>query len=344
MRTEETRIRNLERFRPIAVASSRVFAILPVLCLAMAALVGLASRAAAAFPDRPVHLLVPYPPGGPNDVVARLVADGLESKLGWQVVVENRPGGSGHLALISAARAPPDGYTLVLPGIPYAVDPSLFSNAGYTLDEFVPVSIVTKGPLVLVVHPSLGVKSVRELIALARSRPGKIDYGAGTKGTSLYLAAELFKQAAKVDMQHIPYNGTNDLIPDMLTGRVPVVFLSPLIAKQHVAAGKVLALGITSAQRSPGWPETPTIAEAGVPGYSMETWYAVLAPKGVSEDIIEKLSGAIAMSVKSPDVSAKLESLGNVPVGSTASEAATFIETEAKRWHQIVDSGAIPRE
>jgi tripartite-type tricarboxylate transporter receptor subunit TctC len=344
MRPKETSNRDSDRVRRRRAASVRVFAAVRGLWLVLAMVVGLAIPAAAAYPDRPIHLFVPYPPGGPNDVVARLVADALESRFGWQVVVENRPGGSGHLALMAAARAPADGYTLVLPGIPYAVDPSLFANVGYTFDQFAPVSIVTKGPLVLVVHPSLGVRSVRELIALARSRPGKIDYGAGTKGTSLYLAAELFKYSATVDLQHIPYNGTNDLIPDMLTGRVPVVFLSPLIAKQHVAAGRVLALGITSAQRSPGWPDTPTIAEAGVPGYAMETWYAVLAPKGTPKDIIDKLSGAIAAAVRSPDLSAKLESLGNGPVGSTAGEAATYIDVEAKRWRDIINSGGIPRE
>ncbi len=344
MRSTKLSIRACNRLRHMRVVSSGIFAVVTRLCLVLAALVGFAGRAAADYPDRPLHLLVPYPPGGPTDVVARLVADRLAVKFGWQVVVENRPGGSGHLALIAAARAAPDGYTLVLPGIPYAVDPSLFADPGYSFDQFVTVSIVTKGPLVLVVHPSLGVKSVREFIALAKARPGKIDYGAGTKGTSLYLAAELFKRAANVDLQHIPYNGTNDLIPDMLSGRVPVVFLSSLIAKQYVAEGKVLALGITAAQRAPGWPDTPTIAEAGVPGYSMDTWYAMLAPKGTPKDIVEKLSSAIADAVKSPEAAAKFDALGYVPVGSTAAEAATYIEAEAKRWHEIVGSGGVPRE
>jgi tripartite-type tricarboxylate transporter receptor subunit TctC len=313
-------------------------------CVAGTMLPELGPRTAGAFPDRPIHLIVPYPPGGPNDVIARLLANKLDGELGQGVIVENRGGGNANLGVIAAARSAPDGHTIVLPGMPYAVNPSLFTNVGYSFEQFAPVSIVTKGSLVLVVHPSLGVASVQELIALAKARPGKIDYGSGAKGTSLHLAAELFKQAAKIDLQQIPYIGTNELIPDMLAGRVPVVFLSPLIAKEHVAQGRVLALGITSATRSPAWPNTPTIAEAGLPGYSMEAWYVVLAPQGTPKDIVDKLSEAIAHVVKSPEVSGKLETLGNVPVGSTAAEAATYIEAEAKRWHEILRAAGIPRE
>ena len=304
-------------------------------------LAGVGLAPAAVYPEHPIHLLVPYPAGGPNDVIARLIADKLSNAFGQQVIVENRAGGSGNVAVIATSRAAPDGYTLVLPAMAYAVNPSLFSNAGYAFDQFVPVSIVTSGPLVLVAHPSLGVKSVQELIDLAKAQPGKIDYGSGGNGSSLHLAAELFKQRAKVDLQHVPYKGTNDLVADLLTGRVPVVFLSPLIAKQHVAHGDVFALGITSATRSASWPDTPTIAEAAVPGYAMEAWYAILAPRGTPQDVVDKLSAAIAAAVKSPDVSEKLESLGNVAVGSTAAEAAGYIDTEAKRWHDLLGAAGI---
>jgi tripartite-type tricarboxylate transporter receptor subunit TctC len=305
---------------------------------------GLGLMPAGAFPDRQIHLLVPYPAGGPNDVIARLIANKLDDKFGQQVVVENRPGGSGNLAVIDTARSTPDGYTIVLPAMTYAVNPSLFTAVGYSFAQFTPISIVTAGPLVLVVHPSLGVKSVDELIALAKSQPGKINYGSGGNGTSLHLAAELFKQQAKVDLQHVPYKGTNDLIADLLTGRVPTAFISPLIAKQYVASGQLLALGITSASRSASWPDTPTIAEAGVLGYKMEAWYAVLAPNGTPKDIVDELSSAIAEAVKSPDVSGKLESLGNMPIGNTSAEAATYIDEEAKRWHTIITAAGIHLE
>jgi tripartite-type tricarboxylate transporter receptor subunit TctC len=324
--------------------SSRALFLASMFCVAVVTFTGLAPRSAAAYPDRPIHLLVPYPAGGPNDVIARLIANKLGERFGQQVVVENRPGGSGNTAVIATARAAPDGYTLVLHAMTYAVNPSLFADVGYSLDQLVPVSIVTEGPMVLVVHPSLGVKSVQGLIALAKAQPGKINYGSGGVGSSPHLAAELFKQTAKVDLQHIPYKGTNDLIADLLTGRVPVVFLSPLIAKQHVADGELIALGITSAERSPGWPETPTIAEAGLPGYAMQAWYAVLAPRGTPKDVVDTLSGAIADAVKSPDVSGKLASLGNIPNGSTAAEAQAYIEAESKRWHEIVSAAGIRPE
>jgi len=304
-------------------------------------LVGSSARAASVFPDRPIHLLVPYPPGGPNDVIARLVANQLAEKFKEQVIVENRAGGSGNIAVVATARAAPDGYTIVLPAMAYAVNPSLFSKVGYSFDQFAPVSIVTKGPLILVAHPSLGVKSVKELITLAKEQPGKINYGSGGNGSSLHLAGEMFKQEAKVDIQHIPYKGTNDLISDLLTGRVPIAFMSPLIAKEHVKQGSLIALGITSAKRSPSWPDTPTIAEAGVPGYAVEAWYAVLAPQGTPKDIVDKLSAAIAEAVKSPDVSGKLGMLGNDSVGSTPAEAQAYIDTEAKRWHDVLGAAGI---
>jgi tripartite-type tricarboxylate transporter receptor subunit TctC len=259
-------------------------------------------------------------------------------------VVENRPGGSGNTAVVAAARAAPDGYTLVLPAMTYAVNPSLFQDVGYTFDQLAPISIVTEGPLVLVVHPSLGVKTLQELIALAKAKPGVINYGSGGVGSSPHLAAELFEQTAKIQMQHIPYKGTNDLIADLLTGRVPVVFLSPLVAKQHVADGEVIALAITSPKRSPGWPDTPTMAEAGLPDYAMEAWYTVLAPKGTPPDVVDLLSHAIAEAVKSPDVSGKLQSLGNEPVGSTPAEAQSFIAAESKRWHEIIGAAGIQPE
>ena len=319
-------------------ASPRAWLLAAMITLLLA---GASPHTALAYPDRPIHLYVPYPAGGPNDVIARLIAQKLEDKFNQTVVVEDRPGGSGNTATIATARAAPDGYTLVLHAMTYAVNPSLFANAGYSLDQLVPVSIVTEGPLVLVAHPSLGVKSVQELIAMAKAEPGKIDYGSGGNGSSPHLAAELFRQMAKIDMQHIPYKGTNDLVSDLLTGRIPVVFLSPLIARQHVQDGKLIALGITSDKRSPGWPDTPTIAEAGVPGYAMEAWYAVLAPRGTPKDVVDQLGTAIAEAVKSPDVRDKLQSLGNIPDGRNGAEAQAYVDDEAKRWHEIIAATGI---
>jgi tripartite-type tricarboxylate transporter receptor subunit TctC len=309
--------------------------------LALAALLIGPQRALADFPERPIHLLVPYPAGGPNDVIARIIGQKLSESLGQQLVIENRPGGSGNIAVESAARAQPDGYTIVLPAIAYAVNPALFSKIGYTFDQFAPISIVTKGPLVLVVHPSLGVSSVKELITRAKQNPGKLDYGSGSNGSSLHLAAEMFKQQAGVDMQHIPYKGTNDMIADLLTGRVPISFISPLIAKQLVAEGKLKALGLTSSARAPSWPDTPTVAEAGVRGYAVEAWYAVLAPKTTPAAIVDKLSRAIAQAVNAPDVKAQFTKLGNESVGSSPAEADAYIAQEAERWGKLLRGAGI---
>jgi tripartite-type tricarboxylate transporter receptor subunit TctC len=314
------------------------------LVLSAAILVGAAAASpvtAQNYPNRPVHLYVPYPAGGPNDVIARLLGQELSKSFGQQMVIENRPGGSGNIAIEALARAPADGYAIALPAMAYATNPSLFSKVGYSFDQFVPVSIVTKGPLVLVVHPSLGVKSVKELIELAKSRPGKLDYGSGGNGSSLHLAAEMFKQQAGVDIQHIPYKGTNDLISDLLTGRVPISFMSPLIAKSHVNDGKLLALGVTSPQRSPSWPDTPTVAEAGVPGYAVEAWYAVLVPKDTPKDVVETLSKEIAKAVQSPAVKEKFATLGNESVGSTVAEAEKYIADEADRWGKLLKANNI---
>jgi tripartite-type tricarboxylate transporter receptor subunit TctC len=316
--------------------------LIPGLATAVLAAAPVSTPAAAqAFPERPVHLYVPYPAGGPNDVIARLLGQKLGENIGQQVVIENRPGGSGNIAVEALARAPADGYTLVLPAIAYAVNPALFGKVGYSFDQFAPVSIVTKGPLVLVTHPTLGVKSVQELIALAKAKPGELNYGSGGNGSSLHLAAEMFKQQAGVNIQHIPYKGTNDLISDLLTGRVPIAFMSPLIAKEHVKNGKLVALGVTSPQRSASWPETPTIAEAGVPGYAVEAWYAILAPKGTPGPVVDKLSAEIAKAVRDPAVSAKLATLGNEPVGSTPAEADKYIAAEAERWGKVLKAAGI---
>ncbi len=317
---------------------------LPAFAFAIAAVLTTCLSApsiAQTYPQRPIHMYVPYPAGGPNDVIARLVGLKLAESMGQQFVIENRPGGSGNIAIEALARAPGDGYAIALPAMAYATNPALFSKVGYNFDQFAPVSIVTKGPLVLVVHPSLGVKSVKELIDLAKAKPGQLDYGSGGNGSSLHLAAEMFKQQAGVNIQHIPYKGTNDLISDLLTGRVPIAFMSPLIAKTHVDQGKLLALGVTSPQRSSSWPNTPTVAEAGVPGYAVEAWYAMLAPKATPKDVVEKLSREIAKAVQSQDVKDKLAALGNESVGSTTAEAEKYIAEEADRWAKVLKAAGI---
>lgn len=313
-----------------------------LLALFVAALAGAPFAVAAAdiFPNRPVRLIVPYPAGGPNDVLARMIGGKLGEAWGQQVVIDNRPGAGGNLAVEVASRAVADGYTLILPAMAYAVNPSLYSKVPYTFDQFTPVSIVARGPLILVVTPNAGINSVKELIAAAKAKPGQLQYASGGNGSSLHLAGELFKYTAGVDILHIPYKGTNDFIPDLLSGRVPVSFSSPLIMAGHVKAGRLKAIAVTSAKRVAGW-DVPTIGEAGLKGYEMDAWYAILVPAGTPQTIVVQLNKQIAQGLRAPELQEKLSSLGMEAVGSSAQEAAKYIATEERKWNKVARAANI---
>jgi tripartite-type tricarboxylate transporter receptor subunit TctC len=296
---------------------------------------------AADFPAHPLRLLVPYPAGGPNDVLGRMVSAKLAESLGQQVIVDNRPGAGGNLAAELAAHAPGDGYTLILPAMAYAVNPTLYSKVPYKFEDFTPITIVAKGPLVLVVAPSLGINSVKELIAAAKAKPGQLQYASGGNGSSLHLAGELFKLQAGVDLLHVPYKGTNDLIPDLLGGRVPIAFSSPLVMQPHVKAGRLKALGVTSAKRASGWPEVPTISEAGVKGYEMDAWYAMLVPSSTPQNLVTLLNRHVVHGLKAADVQEKLASLGVDAVADTPEQAAKYIASEERKWSKVLKAANI---
>ncbi|HEY9445638.1 MAG TPA: tripartite tricarboxylate transporter substrate binding protein [Burkholderiales bacterium] len=298
-------------------------------------------HAAENFPSHPLRLLVPYPAGGPNDVLARMVSAKLGESLGQQVVVDNRPGAGGNLAADLVAHAPADGYTMILPAMAYAVNPTLYSKVPYKFTDFAPITIVAKGPLVLVVSPSAGINSVKELLAAAKAKPGQLQYASGGNGSSLHLAGELFKLQAGVDLLHVPYKGTNDLIPDLLAGRVPIAFASPLVMQPHVKAGRLKALGVTSSKRSRGWPEVPTISEAGVKGYEMDAWYAMLVPAGTPASIVTLLNKQVVRGLKAADVQEKLGALGVEAVADTPEEAARYITSEERKWSKVLKAANI---
>ena len=304
------------------------------------ALVLSAAFAAESFPNRPVRLIVPYPAGGPNDVLARMVGGKLGEAWSHQVVIDNRPGAGGNLAVEVASRALADGYTMILPAMAYAVNPSLYTKVPYAFEQFTPVTIVARGPLVLVVTPSAGINSVKELIAAAKAKPGQLQYASGGNGSSLHLAGELFKYMAGVDMLHIPYKGTNDFIPDLLSGRVPISFSSPLIMAGHVKAGRLRALAVTSAKRVAGW-DVPTIAESGLSGYEMDAWYAILVPAGTPPPLVAQLNKQIAQALRASDVQEKLSSLGMEAVGSSAQDAARYIAAEERKWMKVAKAANI---
>jgi tripartite-type tricarboxylate transporter receptor subunit TctC len=270
-----------------------------------------------------------------------MLGDQLSTTFSQQSVIENRAGAGGNIATELAARAKPDGHTLVLPAMAYAVNPSLYNKVPYRFSDFTPLTIVAKGPLVLAVHPSLAARSVAELLALARAKPGAIDYGSGGNGSSLHLAAELFKYQAAVNLNHVPYKGTNDLVPDLIGGRVPVAFISPLIADGHVKAQRLRALGVTSPRRATGWPDLPTVAEAGVKGYEFDAWYALLVPAATPAAIVDRLSRAVIQGLRAPEVQGKLASLGVEAVANSPQEAAAYIAAEAKKWDTVLRAANI---
>ncbi|MGE5523398.1 MAG: tripartite tricarboxylate transporter substrate binding protein [Rhodospirillaceae bacterium] len=301
----------------------------------------LPAAAADQFPTHPLRLIVPYPAGGPNDVLGRMVSAKLSESLGQQVIVDNRPGAGGNLAADLAAHAPGDGYTMILPAMAYAVNPTLYSKVPYKFEDFTPITIVAKGPLVLVVAPSLGIASVKELIAAAKAKPGQLQYASGGNGSSLHLAGELFKLQAGVDLLHVPYKGTNDFIPDLLAGRVPISFSSPLVMQPHVKAGRLKALGVTSAKRSAGWPEVPTISEAGVKGYEMDAWYALLVPSATPKALVTLLNKHVVQGLKAADVQERLASLGVEAVADSPESAARYIAAEEQKWSKVLKAAGI---
>jgi tripartite-type tricarboxylate transporter receptor subunit TctC len=296
------------------------------------------------YPNRPITVVVPYPPGGPNDVIARTLGPEMSQVLGRPMVIENRPGAGGNTATGQVARAPADGYTVLLPGIPYAVNPAIFEKVPYTFADFRAVAIVARGALVLVAHPSLGIKTLADLISTAKQKPGHIPYASGGNGTSPHLAGELFKKTAGIDLLHVPYKGTADFMSDLLAGRSPVAFVSPLAIRQHVEAGRMVALGVTSLQPLRGMENVPTIAQAGVPGYEMHGWYALMVPAGTSPEIVDKLNSAAATALKSKSVQEKLFSLGLDLLHNTPAEAEVYVKNEAGKWGKLVKEANIKVE
>lgn len=320
--------RRFASFVSVSLALGMAFALFP-------------ATAADNFPDHPITLVVPYPPGGPNDVIARTFAPEMSKKLGESIVIENRPGAGGNLATGMVAKASPDGYTVLLPGIPYAVNPYIFATVPYSFSDFRPISVIARGGLVLVVHPSLGVNSVKELIALAKQKPGQIAYATGGTGTSLHLSGELFKRDAGIDLLHVPYKGTGALMPDLLAGRTPVAFVSPLIVKQYIERQELVALGVTSTEPLRGMEQIKPIASLGLPGFEAYGWYALLVPAKTPTDVVEKLSGAATFAANSKLVQDKLYALGLDIVHTSPAEAAAYIKTEAAKWEKIVKDAKI---
>lgn len=292
---------------------------------------------AQTYPSKPVRMVVPFPPGGGTDYTARLIGQKLSELWGQPVVIENRPGASTIIGSDIIAKAAPDGYTLLMGSVNHTINPSLIPKLPYdTIKDFAPVTVAVTSSYVLVVHPSLPVKSVKELIALARARKGEINYSSsGTSGPQ-HLAGELFKMMAKVDMTHVPYKGGGPAATALVGGHVQVQFSTPVSALPHVKTGKLRPLAVTGLKRSDAFPGLPTISEAALPGYAAETWWGLLAPARTSRDIVNKLHADVVKVLQAPDTKEKLAREGVSPSGITPEQFAAMIEKDIGIMAKIV--------
>ena len=315
------------------------------LLLAVPALTA-ATAMAQQYPSKPIVLVVPFAPGGTSELISRLVAQKLTERLGQQVVVENRPGAAGNIAMEQVARAAPDGYMLILGHIgTLAVNPAMFPKLPYdAIKDFAPVSLIAAVPNIVTVNPAVPAKTLKEFLDLARAKPGSINYGSAGNGSAGHLAMEYLKRIAKTDMVHVPYKGTGPMLTDLLAGQTQATFTgsSPLIP--HIKSGKLRALAVGSAVRIPSLPEVPTVAESGFAGFETAQWYGIIAPAKTPPAIIQKLSVEIAQVMKQPDVIGRLSGDGTVMIGSTPSEFAAYISKEMKRWGEVVHDANIKAE
>lgn len=300
-----------------------------------------AAQAQAAWPERPITLVVPYTPGGVTDALARNVAKALAERLKQPVVVENRAGGGANIGAAVVAKANPDGYTLLMgSAATHAINASLYKKLSYDhVKDFAPISLVAQVPNVLVVHPSVPANNVKELIAHAKANPGRLNFGSSGAGGTIHLSGELFKSMADVDMTHVAYKGSAPAVNDLLGGQTQLMFDSSVVP--HVKAGKLRALGVTSAKRSSALPDVPTIAEAGLPGYEATAWFGVLAPAGTPEPVIARLNGEISAVLRDPAVAKWMEGQGFEVGGGSPADFASHIRKETTKWARVVkESGA----
>jgi tripartite-type tricarboxylate transporter receptor subunit TctC len=303
-----------------------------------------AAAAADGFPSRPLRLVVPWPPGGSVDPFARLLAQKLPELMGQQVVVDYRPGASGNVGMELAARATPDGYTVVINSLPVVVNPSLFKLPYDVTRDLVPVSLLADSPFVLVVHPSVAVTSVKELIALAKARPGKLHYSSAGSGTNLHVAAELFKNLTGVNLVHIPYKGGGPALASLLGNEAQLSFLGIMIVQAQQSGGRLRPIAVTSTKRSPVLPDLPTIAESGVPGYEFSAWYAVLAPAGTPKPIVSAWNAAIVKALRSPEMADRIAREGAEVIASSPEAFGAFMRTEIAKWAKVVKDNGLKVE
>ena len=319
---------------------------LALLACALASATLPAARAqapAASWPSKPIRWVVPFPPGGAMDAIARTLGEKAGKTLGQPFVIENKPGAGGNIGADFVAKQPGDGYTLMITSIGMATNKPLYGKLSYDpIKDFAPVSLLAVVPNVLVTNATQpDVKTAKDVIAAARKAPGKLTYASAGNGTSIHLAGEVFTSLAQVDMLHVPYKGSGPAVSDLLGGQVNYMFDSITSARPHIESGKLRALGLTTAKRSKSLPNVPTLAEAGLPGYEVSPWFAVFMPAATPKDIVTKVNAALLEAMKDPDVVKRFETIGAEPVGSTPEEMAQHLARESERWTKLIQERGI---
>jgi tripartite-type tricarboxylate transporter receptor subunit TctC len=316
-----------------------------ILFLLSALLCTAAAAQSAAYPTKPVRFIVPSAAGGGTDIIARAISLKLSETFGQQFVVDNRPGAGQMIGIELAAKSPPDGHTILMAASTLAINPVMYKKVPYDpVRDFAPITQAASLPNVLVVHPSLPVKSVAELIAYAKRRPGELNFASAGIGTSPQMSIELLKSMAGIDMVHIPYKGTAPGVVDLLAGQVLVMAPNLLTALPHIKSGKLRALAVTSSKRSRALPDVPTVAESGLAGYDSTQWYGVLAPAGTPREIVSRLHEAIVHALRDDEVGKRLAADGAEAVGSTPEEFAAFIKSESEKWAKVATAAGIKAE
>ncbi len=315
------------------------------LTLAAAFALGAVHAQGQNFPSRPIRFVVPNPPGGGNDLLAREIGQELTKRLGQPVLVDNRPGAGGNIGAEIVAKAPLDGYTILMAANTFVMNPSMVKQLPFDVQrDFAPVTLAAAIPLALVVHPELPAKNVRELIAYAKANPGKLNYATPGSGTPQHLAVELFKTMTNIDMVHVPFKGAGQMVPEVLAGRVQVLFGAINSLLPHMKTGRLRALAVGSAKRAAVAPEVPTMSEAGVPGYQVDVWFGILAPGGTPSEIVNKLNSEIVAALRTPEVRERLAAQGLETIGSTPEEFAAVIRNDLPRWAKVVKDAGIKAE
>jgi len=302
-----------------------------------------AGAAAAAYPERPITWIVPFPPGGAMDVIARTLGESLAKDLGQPIVVENKPGAGGNIGAAQVANAKPDGYTIMIVANGMAVNPSLYKKLSYDpIADFEPISLLADVPNILVTQATRkDVNSVKDVIEQAKANPGKYTYASAGVGTSIHLAGALFTYLGKLDMLHVPYKGSGPAVSDLLGGQVDYMFDSITSSKPHIDAGKLKALAITTTKRSASLPDVPTIAESGLPGYELRPWFATFAPAGTPVEVIQTLQKAMIKAMETDKVKATFKTIGAEKIGSTPQELKTYLQSETEKWKKILSETGI---